>query len=314
MTETTVDVNEVLWTLGSQQITMTFLEVVAAGQEVRASLSIPLSVSVSLSVSLTLFLSLSFYLFISLSLLLSPHLSPPLFLCPRLSLSLSVVSFLSAWLSLFVCPPPLLRLKMNVSPHEQVVVFIPAPACRGQPLCISLPWDGTNADLLGVALPELGVRENQESITIAIDAIAGPIRATPFKSVTPVGAFTGPVTVAFPFPAVASLPADISLHLTPEMDLVANDALTLTLPGFTGAPFADRGGGGGLVRSMSWNETAGELTFVVAQTVLANTSVRIFVSRGALSHPPLPSQKTDRVLASTLYPPLPTPPTPKPKN
>ena len=160
------------------------------------------------------------------------------------------------------------RPSMPVRSGESVVISLPgfAASCATPPCGIgtgfsastgaSLVWDGRSSELkigpsqefspdvtvlvlisgdFGLELPSVGVRFNQTSLTIASDAVAGPVSPVGLISAPGVGSFNNSPALSWGDGAPeAGKPINMTLCLSAQMDLSPGDALTLVLPGFGG--------------------------------------------------------------------------------
>ena len=97
-----------------------------------------------------------------------------------------------------------------------------------------------------VILPVKGVKVNQTTLEVTLDAVAGPVPNTSIQSSPPVGSFTNSTQILFDQGVKASEGTRLNLSFTPEMDILENETLTLTLPEFSHEASwnaTDRGGG-----------------------------------------------------------------------
>jgi hypothetical protein len=186
----------------------------------------------------------------------SPHLSFPDTLVPRAPPRVAVAG-----------EPAAIRLVfsavMRFVPGDHVTVVLPgftSTAFRFQNVSSTLPvgafslqsWspeklvlvcqkgvpaltevDITIPDSLGIQLPVLGVQRNQVDITIATDAVEGPVVPVAIHRVDPVGSFGQSVEISFSLPKAGAV-SEITLRFVAYMDLNnVTDSVSLLLGGFT---------------------------------------------------------------------------------
>ena len=182
--------------------------------------------------------------------------------------------------------------EMDIQKMEDVTLFLPDFQGPTGPLnCSSFPsqyfttaaWDLATFTLRIVAsspvpasqlvtislaprvrLPVVGIRSNQQALTISSGAAAGNVEAQPIPKTEAVGSF---LESAISFhPAVAGKITSINLFVVPAMKIAAKEKITLLLLGFTGKSvetFETISIPGGRIGNASWNVETHELTLTV---------------------------------------------------
>jgi len=84
-----------------------------------------------------------------------------------------------------------------------------------------------------ILLPVKGVKASQMSLDVSITAVTGSIPDTTIQESPPVGSYTNSTKLVFDQGEKAAEVTMFNLSFTAEMDILENETLTLTLPGFT---------------------------------------------------------------------------------
>ena len=80
-------------------------------------------------------------------------------------------------------------------------------------------------------LPSIGVRRNQRTITMSINARDGPMLPTTIIRTQGIGSMTNSTSLSF-VPLGSGIDLDVKFQFVPEMDLATGDKIRLSLPGF----------------------------------------------------------------------------------
>jgi hypothetical protein len=83
----------------------------------------------------------------------------------------------------------------------------------------------------GILLPAKGIVVNSTDITIATNAVAGPVPPVAVSSTQAVGSFDGTTSITF-LPAKAGQVTEVNIEFSPMMDLRQAEGFQVTLPGF----------------------------------------------------------------------------------
>eukprot|EP00961_Rhodomonas_salina_P100025 1345234-Rhodomonas_salina.1 len=136
----------------------------------------------------------------------------------------------------------------------------------------------------GLRLPAVGIRVDQTDLTIATNAVLGPVPATTLITFDPVGFFPQ-TNLTFLAPAVANQWSNLTYSFVAAMDLVVNDTISLSLPGFGGASltYSCRGQATGVlevdpscaIEAALWNAQTQILRLRVGAAVAAGLRVEV---------------------------------------
>ena len=171
---------------------------------------------------------------------------------------------------------------------QQEIRFVVNHTIRaGTQVTINVPMDA------GIIIPLRGLKENQQSLKLRTDAIAGPVRGVSITSSDPVGAFFDASTLDAnndsPSPRIsfrfddANGPAQIRFEFIATMPIVSGESITLKLPSFSAGvdigavPLLENGNR----FDVKWTESTQELNVIFRIALASDTSLSFNISSTA---------------------------------
>eukprot|EP00961_Rhodomonas_salina_P210192 2837939-Rhodomonas_salina.1 len=206
---------------------------------------------------------------------------------------------------------------MPIAAGETVTLSLPGfsgPSFQGFAVTVGInttianaSWDGTNTTLTlqltqpvgagevgeyvfplsaGLRVPRLGIRVDQTDLTIATNAVSGPVPPTTFLDFPAVGILSV-VRMSFN-PPIAENTTALTLFFFSALRIDAGDVVLLTLPGFLAVDGATAPAGAGW--TASWSAAASELSFTATANIPAKSDVIMVVARNSALQITLPSE------------------------